>query len=139
KAVYPGSEYTDILTPQAAKLMSVVHEGGWNVTLSTFAYKVPEGKMLKAGWKKSEHFQNLRKLTALGERPGYGPVLLIQGLGDITIPTDQTDALHKRMLKHNPMVKYKTYKDLDHDPVVFGSFRDQLRWVQDRFSGKPAN
>src|SRR5262249_51100751 len=59
KAVYPKSEYADILTPQATEVMKVVKEGGWNVTLSTFAFKVPKGKMLKAGWKKNDHFQKL--------------------------------------------------------------------------------
>jgi hypothetical protein len=34
-------------------------------------------------------------------------------------------------------VEYKKYPGLDHDSLVFGSFRDQVRWVRDRFEGKP--
>jgi hypothetical protein len=34
-------------------------------------------------------------------------------------------------------VEYKEYAGLDHDSLVFGSFRDQVRWVRDRFDGKP--
>ena len=33
--------------------------------------------------------------------------------------------------------QYRAYPGLDHDPLVFGSFRDQVRWVEDRFAGKP--
>jgi hypothetical protein len=140
KAVYPEFETSDILTPQADKIMSVVENGGWFVTLATFADKkigVPVGQVLKAGWKKSKHFQKFRKLTALGEKPSYGPVLLLQGKAEKTIPTEQTDALYERMIKQT-MVDYRTYPGLDHDSLVFGSFRDQLRWVQDRFAGKAA-
>jgi acetyl esterase/lipase len=140
KAVYPEFETSEILTPQADKLMPVVEKGGWFVTLATFADKeigIPVGKVLKAGWKKSKHFQEFRNLTALGEKPSYGPVLLLQGEAEKTIPTEQTDALYKRMTKQKTMVDYRTYPDLDHDSLVFGSFRDQLRWVQDRFTGKP--
>jgi hypothetical protein len=36
-------------------------------------------------------------------------------------------------------VEYKEYAGLDHDSLVFGSFRDQVRWVRDRFDGKPVN
>src|SRR5262249_49407087 len=102
----------------------------------TFANQklVPPGKVLKADWRKNKHVQQFLKLTALGETPSYGPILLIQGLGEKTIPREQTKALLAKVKKGNEEVTYSEYPGLDHDPVVFGSFRDQLRWVQARFS-----
>jgi pimeloyl-ACP methyl ester carboxylesterase len=137
KAVYPDFNYSDFLTPQAARLMRLVDKGGWFVTLATFAYQVPAGKMLKPDWKKNKHFQKFRKLSLLGTQPAFGPVLLIHGLKDEAIPTATTNALHERMQKQKWTVEYRKYPGLDHDPLLFGSFRDQVRWVQDRFDGKP--
>ncbi len=137
KSVYPEFNYEDFLAPNAAKHMLVVEKGGWLVTHATFAHNVPAGTVLKPDWKKIEHFQKFRKLNMLGEKPAYEPVLLIQGAEDETIPKKSTRELHKRMKEQKSMVEYREYPGLDHDPLVFGSFRDQLRWVQDRFDGKP--
>ena len=32
----------------------------------------------------------------------------------------------------------KLYPNLAHDPVVYGSLKDQMEWIADRFAGKPA-
>src|SRR5262245_17382311 len=137
KAVHPDFKFDAFLTPQAVKLMPVVERGGWFVTLATFAHQVPAGKLLKPNWKKNKHFQKFRKLSILGERPAFGPVLLLQGLKDEAIPTSATDALYQRMQKQKSVVKYRKYPGLGHDPLLFGSFRDQVRWVQERFDDKP--
>src|SRR5262249_19972028 len=117
--------------------MPVVEKGGWFVTLATFAHEVPAGKLLKPDWKKNKHFQEFRQLSKLGEKPAFRPVLLLHGLEDEAIPTATVNELHKRMLKQKSEVEYRKYPGLDHDPLVFGSFRDQVRWVRDRFDGKP--
>jgi pimeloyl-ACP methyl ester carboxylesterase len=134
KAVYPKFEYSDCLEPEALKLMPVIKTGGWFTTLSTFAYGMQPGKLPSPNWKASKHFLEFRKLTLPGQRAAYGPVLLIQGLEDISIPTAVTDAAYERMKKQGWAVEYRKYPGLDHDPLVFGSFRDQFRWVETRFA-----
>jgi pimeloyl-ACP methyl ester carboxylesterase len=137
KAVYPDFNYDDFLSPEAVKLLDVVENGGWYVTRSTFAYKVPVGKLLREDWRTNEHFQKYRKLSMPGQKPIYGPVLLLQGEADKDITTRITDALYQRLLNQGATVTYKKYDGLDHEPLIFGSYRDQVRWVQDRFDGKP--
>jgi hypothetical protein len=51
--------------------------------------------------------------------------------------SNRTLIAYKRMQNQGTKVEYKKYAGLDHDSVVFGSFRDQVRWVQDRFDRKP--
>lgn len=137
KSVYPEFKHADFLSPEAVKLMGVVENGGWYVTLSTYAYQVQVGKMLQADWKRNEQFKRFCRQSRLGQKPPYGPVLLLQGEADKVITTKVTDALYQRMQRHGASVQYKKYPGLDHDPLMFGSFRDQLRWAQDRFNGKP--
>jgi pimeloyl-ACP methyl ester carboxylesterase len=133
KSVYPDFDPGEFLTHDALQQLPVVEQGGWFVTLATFSEKVPPSKMLKPGWDKNKQFLDFCKLSFRGDKPTSGPILLLQGEKDEAIPTSATDALHERLKKQNPDVTYKTYPDLDHDPLVFGSFRDQVRWVQERF------
>jgi acetyl esterase/lipase len=137
KAVYPEFQYSDFLTPEAVKLMLVVKEGGWFVTLATFAHKVPVGKMVLSGAEKNPHFLKLRDMSMIGLKRAHGPIFLAQGDKDTTIPIDTVRIAYKRMLDQGTTAEYKEYAGLDHDSLVFGSFRDQVRWVQDRFDGKP--
>lgn len=136
QSVYPDFNYGDFLTPEAVKLMPEVPEGGWLVTLASFAEKIPAGKVLKPNWTKNRHFQKFRELSVLGERPTHGPILLLQGEADQCIPTHATDALYERMKRQKSQVEYRKYPGLDHMPLMFGSFRDQVRWVQDRFAAR---
>jgi pimeloyl-ACP methyl ester carboxylesterase len=133
KSVYPEFDPGDFLTHEALKLLPVVEQSGWFVTLATFSENVAPGNVLKLGWEKNKHFQDFRKLSLLGEKPTYGPILLLQGEKDDSVPTSATNDLHARLKAQKSDVTYEKYPDLDHDPLVFGSFRDQLRWVQDRF------
>ncbi len=113
--------------------------GGWLVTLATFAEKIPAGRVLKPDWANNRHFQKFRELSVLGERPTHGPILLLQGEADQSIPPRPTDALYERMKRQKSQVEYRKYPGLDHVPLVFGSFRDQVRWVQDRFAARPVS
>ena len=137
KAVFPEFKYRDLLTPEATALMPVASDNGWLVTMATFAYEVPAGKVLKSNWMENAYFRQMRDLSMLGERPTRGPLLLVAGIDDLTVPVDSIAATYERMLKQGSDVEYRTYAGLDHDPLVFGTFRDQFRWVEDRFAGKP--
>jgi pimeloyl-ACP methyl ester carboxylesterase len=139
KAVYPEFQYKDFLTPEAIKLMPVVKEGCWFVTLATFAHKIPAGKMVLPGAENNPHFLKLRDMSMIGLKRAHGPILLAQGDKDTTIPIETVNIAHKRMQNQGTTVEYKKYAGLDHDSVVFGSFRDQVRWVQDQFDRKPVD
>jgi acetyl esterase/lipase len=136
KALYPEFEYSDFLTPEAIKHMKVLEKGGWYVTLATFA-QLPVGKMVKEGAEKNPYFKKFRDMSAIGLRRAHGPIFLAAGLDDTTIPPVTVRDAYRRMKDQGTDVEYKEYAALDHDSLVFGSFRDQVRWVQDRFDGKP--
>jgi hypothetical protein len=137
KALYPEFEYEKFLTPEAIKLMDVVNKGCWYVTLATFNEKVPQGKMVLPEAKDNPYFLKFREMNLLGLRRAHGPIFLAQGLMDTTILTETVDDAYKSMRDQGTIVEYKKYPSLDHDSLVFGSYRDQVRWVQDRFDGKP--
>jgi hypothetical protein len=136
KAIYPKFQYSDFLTPEALKFMPVVKEGGWYVTLATFAQEVPVGKMVKPGAEKNVHFMKFRDMNVIGLKRGHRRIFLAAGTKDTTIPLPTIQDAKKRMEDKCTNVDYKEYDGLDHDSLVFGSFRDQVQWVRDRFDGK---
>jgi hypothetical protein len=88
--------------------------------------------------KDNPYFRKFCDISRLGQRRAHGPIFLAQGLEDTTIPTETVDDAYKSMRDQGTIVEYEKYPGLDHDSLVFGSFRDQVQWVQDRFDGKPA-
>jgi acetyl esterase/lipase len=136
RAIYPEFRYSDFLTPEAVKLMPVVKKGGWYVSLATFAYKIPVGKMVKPGAENNPYFKKLRDMSVIGLKRAHGPIFLAAGTKDTTIPVKTIRDAHERMKGQGTTVEYKEYAGLDHDSLVFGSFRDQVQWVRDRFDAK---
>ena len=70
--------------------------------------------------------------------PAFGPILVAQGLADTTVEPSITTQAVRQMRSEGDIVEYKTYPGLDHDPLVYGSFRDQINWIHARFVGQPA-
>ena len=76
-------------------------------------------------------------MSVIGLKRAHGPIFLAAGTNDKTVPAVTIQDAKKRMEDKDTTVDYKEYDGLDHDSLVFGSFRDQVQWVQDRFDGKP--
>lgn len=134
RATFPDFEFRDFLTPQALERMPVVQTGGWFVSLATFAHEVPQGKMVLPGAADNPHFRKFRDMNLLGTRKAHGPIFLAAGLKDRTIPAASVRSALERMRAQGSTVEYREYPGLGHDALVFGSFRDQVRWVRDRFA-----
>src|SRR5581483_10780524 len=73
------------------------------------------------------------------QSPAYGPILLLQGTADRTIPEPLTREAAAHLCKLGDVVQYQTYEGMDHDPLVDASFRDQIGWIAARFAGQPAH
>jgi hypothetical protein len=95
-------------------------------------------QLLKAGWADVPAVVRFARVNTPDSTPGYGPILLLQGTGDRTIPAPLTHQAAIKLCKIGDAVQYQTYPGMDHDPLVFASFRDQVKWIAARFAGKPA-
>jgi len=95
-------------------------------------------QLLKAGWADVPAVVHFARVNTPDTSPGYGPILLLQGTADRTIPASLTQQAAVKLCRLGDTVQYQTYAGMDHDPLVFASFRDQVRWIAARFAGKPA-
>jgi pimeloyl-ACP methyl ester carboxylesterase len=64
------------------------------------------------------------------------PLMVAQGLADITVQSADTDSLVKRYCSKHFDVDYRTYPGVDHRGAVVASFRDVADFVGDVLSGR---
>lgn len=65
------------------------------------------------------------------KQPGIGP-------GDAVMIAGDVRSLARQYCRTNPAVKYEQYDDLSHNLVPFAWTPGALRWMDDRFAGRPA-
>ena len=137
-ARFPAFKPASMLTKAAlAKYDDVTTKGCWYYAYA--AALADKGNQLKPGWDKDPSVRQFLAENALGEHPIFGPLLVITGDGDKTMPVDSVRATVAKACKAGIAVDFKVYPGLDLDPTMTNTTPDQLRWIKDRFAGKPAS
>ena len=137
KTVYPELELEDILTKKALAIYSASVEDGCSAASGAFA-ALPTEEMLLPGWRNNKYIKQFLARNQPGIRPTYGPLLLVGGGEDILFTESAGRKIFERLCHSGARVQRNLYSGLGHDPVVYGSLRDQLDWVAARFAGEPA-
>ncbi|HEY1875735.1 MAG TPA: alpha/beta fold hydrolase [Steroidobacteraceae bacterium] len=137
-ARFPEFEPADMLTPTAMRsYAAVTTQGCWYAGYAAYL-GVQGNSILNPGWDGNPWVQRYFKENALGEQPIGGPLLVIAGEGDTTVPIGDVRTLVGAACKAGMAVTFRSYPGLDHDPTMEQSVPDQLAWIKDRFIGKPA-
>jgi pimeloyl-ACP methyl ester carboxylesterase len=137
KTVYPELELGDILTKKALATYSASVNDGCSAASGAFAV-FPTDEMLLPGWKDNRYIKQFLARNRPGIQPAYGPLLLVGGGDDILFTESAGTKIFQRLCSSGVRVQRNLYPGLGHDPVVYGSLRDQLDWIAARFSGEPA-
>lgn len=136
-AVTPDFKPSDMLEGAALeRYPDVTTKGCWNYAYASFLNDRP-GKVLKPGWDQTEGAQRFFKASELGASPVGGPLLVITGEADQTVPLALVKATVKKACANGVALTFRSYPGLDHDPTMDKSTPDQLAWIRDRFAGKP--
>lgn len=111
--------------------------GCWNYTYASFL-DLPPGKIVNPGWDKKPASLRFFENDELGVAPIAGPMLVIAGEADQTVPIETVRATVRKACGNGLALTFRSYPGLDHDPTMEQSTPDQLAWVRDRFAGKAA-
>jgi len=137
KTLYPELDLKDVLTDKALAIYDTSVEDGCSAGSGAFA-ALPTGEMLKPGWNENQYVRQFLARNQPGKHSTYGPLLLVGGGDDVLF----TESAGRKILQHlcaaGAQVQRKVYPGLGHDPVVYGSLRDQMDWIAARFAGRPA-
>ena len=137
KTVYPEFDLKDILTGKALAVYSASVEDGCSAASGAFA-ALSSDEIFLPDWKSNKYVQQFFQRDQPGKQTVYGPLLLVGGGDDILFTDAASRKVFQRLCRGGARVQRKVYPGLGHDPVVYGSLRDQLDWIAARFAGEPA-
>jgi len=137
-SIFPKFRISDILTPAGVKSLNLLSEvqGCNSPTFELFS----EPGLFQPDWPKNHYVQAFQSLTANGDHPIAGPMLVIQGEVDNLVPLQLTTEAVDKVCKDFPesQLEYVTLADVTHVPAVYASQRQWLAWIKDRFANKVA-
>src|SRR3984893_793626 len=137
KTVYPELELKDILSSKALAIYDASVEDGCSGASGAFA-ALPTDEVLLPGWRDNRYIKKFLARNQPGLQSPYGPLLLVGGGDDILFTESASRKIFQRLCSAGARVQRNVYAGLGHDPVVYGSLRDQLNWIAARFGGEPA-
>jgi pimeloyl-ACP methyl ester carboxylesterase len=134
----PDFKPSDMLVGAAlARYPDATTRGCWNYAYASFL-DLPPGPVVKPGWDKTAASERFFKNAELGVTPVSGPLLVIAGEGDQTVPIATVRATVRKACRNGIKLTFRSYPGLDHDPTMAQSTPDLLAWVRERFAGKPS-
>ena len=137
KTLFPDLNLQDVLTNQAFAVYQASVENGCSAASGAFAV-LPTNEMLRSGWDQNKYVKEFLARNRPGTQPTYGPLFLVSGGDDVLFTELASQKIFQRLCRAGSVAERKVYPGLGHDPVVYGSLRDQMEWMSARFAGKPA-
>ena len=99
---------------------------------------LPTGTLLRPKYEKNVWVHRFFESNAVGNTPIGGPLFVIAGEADQTVPIVAVREAVKKMCASKQAVTFRSYPGLDHDPTMEKSTPVQLEWIRARFAGKEA-
>jgi alpha-beta hydrolase superfamily lysophospholipase len=137
-ARFPAFAITDMLTPVAMqRYPAAAANGCWYHGYALYA-DLTSTSMLKPGWTHNLWVRRYFKENELAMRPVAGPLLVIAGEADATVPIEGARQTVERACRiGSGQLSFRSYPGLDHDPTMAATVADQLEWIGARFAGTP--
>lgn len=137
KTIYPELELRDILTDTALARYATFVEDGCSAASGAFT-ALASNEMLKPGWIGNRFIKQFLARDRPGAQPVRGPLLLVTGGADVMFTESAGRTIFQRLCAGGERIQWNVYPGLGHDPVVYGSLKDDLDWIAARFAGEPA-
>ena len=136
KTVYPDFDVRDMLTEKA---IPAYHEVSDSCDSLSDSSQHPASEMLKQDWKNNKFVEEFFSRNMLGQKPAYGPLLVIGDDEDPAVPPSATAQVVTRMCKQGDAIQFDKFFDPQPGLVLGDSVRDQMAWIEARFAGRPAS
>jgi hypothetical protein len=135
KTAYPEFDVKDMLTDKALALYPRIGQACGAPGTET---KLSASEMLKPNWENNRFVRQYLSRNCPGQRPAYGPLLVIASEADPALPISKTERVIARMCAQGDQIQFEKYADPDPGSVIGESVRDQINWIQARLAGRPA-
>jgi pimeloyl-ACP methyl ester carboxylesterase len=137
KAADPTFDQTTMLGPEVIKLLPQLENEACFAAAQELVEKTP-GASQPRNWPDAKGVRRFTQANRPYLERARGPLLVLLGENDPAIPLDITKRAIGQRCGLNQSVALKTYPRMNHDEVIQASFRTQIKWIEDRFAGRPA-
>jgi hypothetical protein len=134
KTVFPEFRIEEILAERAIPLYQQINQ---DCEAGPGAAVVPQ-EMVKPGWENNPYVKKFWDRTTLGRKPARGPLLVLSGEADTTVPSTLTARAVGQLCEQKDRVLFVKYPGLNASGVLGDSVSEQISWIKARFSGRPA-
>ncbi|MCJ1261429.1 hypothetical protein MMC22_001293 [Lobaria immixta] len=134
-SIFPDSDASAILTATGLRRLALLSEIRGCDSAGVILFTGPD--LVHPDWSQNSYVQKYQNLVSNGGRPVAGPLLVIHGDGDQTIPIQQTTRAVDRTCELYPQsqLEYVKLAGVSHVPAMYASQRIWLKWIEDRFAG----
>jgi pimeloyl-ACP methyl ester carboxylesterase len=129
KTAYPKFEIKNMLTPAGISLYREITQG---CSEDQAASNLSSGGILQSDWERDLFVQKYFDRNRLGMTPATAPLLVIASQDDPTL--SETSQIVSRLCKQGEPVQFTTFAESDLGRVIGDSARDQMAWVESRFT-----
>jgi hypothetical protein len=136
QTLYPRFQVNEVLTEKALALYRQIEN---TCAVTSTDSEVPANQMLKPNWEDNGFMQQFFARNTVGQKPTYGPLLIISSDAHPVVRAGLTARAVARMCKQRDAVQFHKYRSAEFTRVLGDSVRDQLTWIQARFAGQPAS
>jgi pimeloyl-ACP methyl ester carboxylesterase len=138
KSIYPQFDPGSVLTSKALAIYDKSVEDGCSGASGAFTV-LRTDEMLLPGWRDNRYVAQFLSRNRPGAQPTYGPILLVSGGDDVLFTEAAGQKIFRRICNAGGHVQRRVYAGLGHDALVYGSLREQLDWIAQRFNGETAS
>jgi pimeloyl-ACP methyl ester carboxylesterase len=139
-SVFPSVKLSDILTPEGITAANVLEEiqacnSATDTLLKELFLANPNTTLTKDAYLNSISGNAYQNLTTVGGKDYQGPLLVIQGTADPTIPPALTTSFVNQTCQKYPQKEllYVKAKGIGHVPVMYATQQIWLSWLDERF------
>ncbi|RYP68491.1 hypothetical protein DL771_006643 [Monosporascus sp. 5C6A] len=136
--IFPGFELSQWLTPLGLARAELLGEIEGGIVASQQLYLTGEA-VVREDYRDTWYADAYAKLANAGRKPFRGPLLVVQGTEDVYVPYDVTSAAVRDTCEVNPEsdLEYLVINGTQHVPALHATRQTWLRWIENRFEGRP--
>lgn len=138
-SIFPEFKLSDWLTPLGLARVEVFKEIEATFTVGQQLLLNEDEKVIVDDWEESPYVEAYGKLANAGSKNFRGPLLVIQGTVDMYVPYNVTSTTVQETCKLYPTndLEYIIVNGTGHVPALDATRRTWMKWIEDRFEGKP--
>jgi alpha-beta hydrolase superfamily lysophospholipase len=136
---YPELDLDALLAPPALDRLPILDDVCAPAVFDAFAGLPASELFATAAPMDVPPLRELLLANSVGERPLDGPVLVVHGDADDTVPVELSHALLPKMCAAGAAAELRVYPGASHSTVLAASSADVLAWTADRFDGVPVD